>query len=134
MPSKILNTLITDDKTFSVNFKVESYSKEIIPSPILNIWTDLKISIKQEEKIKDFLYYYHKIGRQDSLETLANTYYKTQSLWWLILLANEADDPFDFLENSLTEGDSIKIIKPQFLQSLFKNNTSIDITNYLKGE
>jgi hypothetical protein len=134
MPSKIINTLVTNDQAFTVNFKIDNYDKKILSSAILNIWTDLKIALKQEEKINDFLYYYHKIERIDTIDSLSDKYYGTVDYWWLILVSNEITDPFDFVESSLIEGDTIKIIKPQYLNSIIKKNTTFDISDFLKDK
>jgi len=131
MPSNILNTIISRDNFFSVNFPVINYDKDINSSPILNIWTDIKISLKQEEKVNGYLYFFHEIKVGDTLESISNLFYETEAYWWLILVANDIIDPFDFKGDALNNDIAIRVIKPQFLSKILSENNSNDISKYL---
>jgi hypothetical protein len=133
MPSKVLNTLVSNDKSFSNNFKIDSYDRETNSTPILDIWKDIVYVLKQEEKVGVFNFLYHEVKVTDSLESLAENYYNDQRLWWLILLANDSEDPFDFINVTLQNGNSIKIYRPELVAKLITNNSSNDIIKYLKG-
>jgi hypothetical protein len=133
MPSKILNTLTTNDNKFSVNFQVGNYDPSLNSLPILDIWTDFMVKLKQEEKQNSYLYLYHGTKRSDTLESISRAYYETGDYWWLILIANDSPNPFDFLDDMLAEDTTIKIIQNKFLSKILRNNGSSDIMNYLKG-
>lgn len=132
MASQITNTLVNNDRKFAVNFDITNYSSDVNSFPTLDIWKDITINLRQEEKFNSSLYFYHEVKRNDSLESISNFYYQTINLWWLILLVNECEDPFDFLQEKLNTAAPIKILKVQFLGNILKSNTTNDILKYLK--
>ena len=87
----------------------------------LDIWNNYKITINPISDAVD-TYFMYQVKRGDSITLLSNTYYGTTRLWWIILIANDAQDPFDFLENVLdgSEGSNgmIKIYKKQVVDQL----------------
>jgi hypothetical protein len=130
MPTKVINTLTPNDQSFAVNFDIISYKTEV-SQPILNIWTDLQVKIKQEEKVNSYLFLYHTVKVSDTLESISEQYYDTVRYWWLLLVVNDADEPFDFLQNKMAEEEPLKIIKQQYLSNIIVNNNSIDLSKYL---
>jgi len=50
-----------------------------------------------------------------TLYTLSNIVYGRRDLYWLILVANNKSNPYDF-----TEGEQIKILLPKFLNEVVK--------------
>ena len=80
----------------------------------LDIWNSYRIRIDPISNSKDS-YFMYTVSKADTLPLLSNTYYGTTRLWWLILLANDAVDPYDFLQDVIdgSEGENgqIKIYK-----------------------
>jgi hypothetical protein len=123
----------SNNNSFAVNFDVIEYDKKLTTSPSLDIWQEIIASLKTEEKYTTYLYLFHRVTQSDTLESISEFYYKTPNLWWLVLVANDIQDPFDFLRNQLNEDEdaAIKIIKPKYLSKILTNNTSTDMSKYL---
>ena len=54
-------------------------------------------------------------------DTIAAEIYGTPYLWWLIALFNDVVNPFEEIE----DGQNLKIIKPDYVFTLFKDMDSI---------
>lgn len=132
MSSKVISSLISNDQSFSVNFDIIDYDKSIVSSPSLNIWKEIVLKLVQEEKYNSYIFIYHQLSVKDTLESISLTYYNTTKLWWLILVANDIIDPFDFLQNILDSAEgSVKIIKPEYISKILSKNNTNDISQYL---
>jgi hypothetical protein len=130
MSSKIISTLIPNDQGFSSNFDIINYDKSENSFPILDIWKDIQIVIKQEEKVNSFIYSYHDVKVNESIEGISNLYYDTTKYWWLVLLTNDVYDPFDFLLDNLNNDTPIKILKNQHVSKILGPNNSLDLSKY----
>lgn len=92
------------NKNFSGNFKKFYYDNNQVPSLSLDIWNPILVKITQEEKYIAKIYTTYQIKSSDfTLEIISDKLYGKASLWWTILLANDEDDPFDFIKNVLNE-------------------------------
>lgn len=58
----------------------------------------------------------HEVSDSDWLDTIANTYYGTSYLWWLVALMNNFNNPFEDLE----PGSNLKILKNEYVYQLLK--------------
>ncbi len=63
----------------------------------INIEGDLDASLYDFDVVYDFRSWYE----------LSNKYYGTPRLWWILLVANKIQNPFD-----VTSGQRVKILKP----------------------
>ena len=70
-----------------------------------------------QDNINPLNYTTHEVTRYDSLYTLSLKYYKTKSLWWVIGVTNNIDNPFVLTENV---GEEIKILTPSFVGEMLK--------------
>ena len=59
-------------------------------------------------------YFEYDISPVDRWDTLANQFYGSPDLWWVIAIFNEINDPFEFLQS----GNTINIIKSEFVPDL----------------
>ena len=90
---------LSSNKSFSSNFEKIFYDKNQVSSISLDIWSPLYLKISQEEKFSFKVYTTYQVTNRDfNIESIANNIYGKASLWWTILLANDEDDPFDFIE------------------------------------
>jgi hypothetical protein len=132
MPSKILGAMLQSKNNFPSVFSTIMYDLTN-KHPIKDIWKDLSINIKQEEKKSDYLFLYHEFKQSDTIESLSETYYGNINLWWLILLTNEVNDPFDYKDTFLELG-AVKILKgehiPKLLNTIQEKN---QLFNYLSN-
>lgn len=132
MPSKVINTFTANDRSFSINFKLISYDPSLHNQPTLDIWKDLIVGLQQEEKQNGFLYIYHGLKTTDSLESISQDYYGSINLWWLILLVNDANDPFNFIQEKLYNDDlSIKVLKQEYINKIYSTNNTNDLSEYV---
>jgi 3'-phosphoadenosine 5'-phosphosulfate sulfotransferase (PAPS reductase)/FAD synthetase len=134
MPSPIFKSFFRNDNKFSSNFKVDSYENSTISVPILNIWFDITVALRQEEKQNTYLYLYHEVKASDTLENISQFYYNDIGYWWLPLVVNDAQEPFDFLRDHMNNESPIKILKEGYLKTIINSNVSFDIVDYLKGK
>lgn len=134
MPSSITKIAIKTSNSFTGNFNVDAYDKEINSQPILDIWQEIVIKINQQQKNDTNLFIYTKISKSDTLESLSQKFYGNISLWWLILLINNSSDPFNFINDSITSNEPIKILNPSQLDKVIKNNfNNNSIMTFMKG-
>ena len=132
MTSKVISTIIPNDQAFAVNFDIIAYDKSIVSVPILDIWTDLSVQINQQDKYSTYLYLYHKLISSDTPEGISQQYYNTTNLWWLILLINQIQDPFDWIQTTIDNGQSnIFILKQQYIPQILSANTSKNLSMFL---
>lgn len=111
-------------KNFSGNFDKIYYDSSQVSSLTLDIWTPVVIKISQEEKHMAKIFSTYKVKPTDFvIEIISNNLYGKASLWWTILLANNEDDPFDFLKNVLDEDDKY----PNGVIKVFTNSAIIKL-------
>jgi len=63
----------------------------------------------------------YEVGHDEWWENISYYYYNTPYLWWIILLINETENPFECLE----EGIFLKILRPEYIYQLLKEIKSI---------
>lgn len=98
------------------------YDKDQVGEVSLDIWNNFRIDILPRELDRKAFFRY-RVTDQDTLESLAQTYYGDVRLWWLTLVINDVEDPFDFIENNMldritTEDGIIKILKQEHVESI----------------
>jgi hypothetical protein len=137
--NNFLNSMMGSNN-FSSIFSKWIYDKNQISGVTLDIWKPLVLKISQEEKYNTQIFTDYRVLSTDyNLETISNNLYKKASLWWTILLANQEDDPFDFLQNvrDNEEGkyinSEIKVFTSTGLTKLLNISYNLDnINNILK--
>jgi hypothetical protein len=125
---------------FSSIFSKWIYDKGQISGVTLDIWKPLVLKISQEEKYNTQIFTAYRVLSTDyNLETISNNLYKKASLWWTILLANQEDDPFDFLQNVRDNDEGkyinseIKVFTANGLTKLLNISYNLDnINNIIK--
>lgn len=95
------------------------YDKDQIPTKSLDIWNSFRFAILPTI-LANRAYFTYTVKPRDTLEGLAGRFYSNQRLWWLTLILNDVEDPFDFLinisNNSKTTQDyQIKILKADYI-------------------
>jgi hypothetical protein len=65
--------------------------------------------------LDDNIFEYYMVDSEMPLTTLSYKFYKTQHLWWLILLANNIKNPVKLIKS----GSSIRVIKPEYLATIY---------------
>jgi hypothetical protein len=65
--------------------------------------------------LDEAIFEYYKVDSKMPLTTLSYNIYKTQHLWWLILVLNQIQNPVKHLE----AGSYIKVIKKEYLDLIF---------------
>jgi hypothetical protein len=91
-------------KNFSGHFKKIYYDNNQVSNLSLDIWSPIIVKISQEEKYSSKIYTTYQVKKSDfTIEIISDKLYGKASLWWTILLANDEDDPFDFLNNVMDE-------------------------------
>jgi hypothetical protein len=124
---------------FSGVFSRWIYEKKQSSSISLDIWKDFNIKIPQESKYSSIIFSEYKVIATDfSVEIIANKLYSQASLWWTILVANNEDDPFDFLqnvreENSKYKNSNIKVFSATGISKLMSDlNVDVNINTILQ--
>lgn len=100
------------------------YDKDQVPTKSLDIWNSFRTNVLPLV-LSNRSYFLYQVKPRDTLENLASRFYGTPRLWWLTLLVNDADDPFDFLPAVLNDdsGDfspayNIKILRGEYVSSI----------------
>lgn len=84
---------------------------------ILDIWNSFRIEVIPEIYNSDaYTIYYPTIS--DNLPLLAYSNYGDVSLWWVIPLVNDAEDPFDFLQDAIDNETFIKILRQAYISNI----------------
>lgn len=76
-----------------------------------NILSKVTLPSGLDENIFD----YYRVDAEMPLTTLSYRIYKTQFLWWLIMVVNGIKNPVRILE----AGSLIKVIRPEYLDAVF---------------
>lgn len=96
------------------------YDKDQVPTKSLDIWNSFRFVILPVI-LSNRAYFLYTVKPRDTLEGIAGKFYNDQRLWWITLILNDAEDPFDFLSNVLDNSDNenslskIKILKSSFI-------------------
>lgn len=134
--------LVSNNKFTSVNsisnlFPTIYYDKSILSQPILDIWHSYKMYVFPKESNEE-VYFYYVVRPEDNIYTISYKFYNTVELWWLILLANDAIDPLNFLDNIKNneekvvedrENRVIRILKDKFVAKLKRDMAYIKTIN-----
>jgi hypothetical protein len=110
------------DESFINLFPEIIYDKDQIGQISLDIWNNYKVIFNPKDTT-DEPFLYHSVVSTDTIENLASKYYNDSRLWWVILVVNDVEDPFDFIQDVLNkkhrkEDRVIKIIKPNYIPSI----------------
>ncbi len=65
---------------------------------------------------EDYFHFYQ-AEEEDWWENIADKYYGTPTLWWLVALANEVQNPFE----EMGPGKNIKVLKKTYLYTVLKD-------------
>lgn len=85
----------------------------------LNIF---RVYVINEDVHNSALFYLtHDVDDSDWFDTIANEYYETSYLWWVIPLFNNMANPFEDLE----PGDNLKILRREYLYQLLKEMSMV---------
>lgn len=84
---------------------------------ILDIWSSFRVKVIPDVYESD-AYIEYTPKSTDSLFMLSTKYYGTPKMWWVIPLVNDAEDPFDFLQNIVDKSGTIKILKNNYISSI----------------
>lgn len=68
------------------------------------------------------IFTYYVVTNDEWFDSIAYKFYKNSKLWWAVAVANGVINPFEFLN----EGDTIKVIKNQYLFIIFDDMTEIE--------
>lgn len=85
----------------------------------LNIFKSLKLNVDEETTMAYFETY--ETENDDWWDNISSNVYGTPYLWWVVALFNDVINPFEGLD----EGQNLKILKPVFIFSLFKDMDTI---------
>ena len=85
---------------------------------ILDIWDTYNINTIPAHR-KNEIYKLVKITLSDTILSVSRHLYGTEDYYWLVLLANDAESPFDFIKNAVNnDGGYIYAIKPEYIPAL----------------
>jgi hypothetical protein len=84
---------------------------------ILDIWNSFRVRVLPPEFDSDAFEEYTP-KTTDTLHMLSYKKYGTPKLWWVILLVNDAEDPFDFIKNAVDNSSTIKILKNTHISTI----------------
>lgn len=137
----VTNNTFKSVNSFSNLFPKMFYDKSILSQPILDIWNNYKFVVFPKEKEKE-VYFYYQVKPEDTIYLVSQKFYKTIELWWLVLLANDAINPYTFLDDVRNEiividnkkDKSIRIIKDYYIVKIKKDILSIKNENERKYE
>ena len=101
-------TLDLTDYLKSYNIKLDNYQPAILDFPEL---TSLKLwnSIVEEDWLDDYI-----IGKDSSLDNLSITLYDNPNYWWVILLVNNFENPFDIILSDKEILELAKLLKDEY--------------------
>lgn len=116
MPNRI------PQSSFANLFPEIIYDKDQVGELTLDIWNNYKVSIFPK-KMRQNAFFRYRVSERDTLENLAQRFYGNTRLWWLTLVLNDVEDPFDFLENNMvdrltTKDGIIKILKQEYVEAI----------------
>lgn len=127
-------------RSFANMFGAIIYDADQNNSPSLDIWSSF-VTTSYPIGTENELYSTYRLEEGDTLESIAEKVYGDIFLWWLIPLANDIEDPFDFLEN-VRQGDGfinseIKVFNPELytqitseiMRQTLRNNVEFDRRN-----
>jgi prophage DNA circulation protein len=67
--------------------------------------------------MNDSYYSTYRVKSNSPLTALSFKFYNTIKLWWLIVLANNINNPVSFIP----PGTTLKVIKPQFVPQILES-------------
>ena len=85
----------------------------------LNIFKSLKLNTSEEFDLSFFETY--ETENDDWWDNISYNVYGTPHLWWVVALFNNIFNPYEELD----EGQNLKILKPVFVFTLFKDMDNI---------
>jgi len=87
----------------------------------LNIFKSLRVNQNIMTNIALFDTYEVEGEREAWWDNISYDIYGTPYLWWVIALFNDVTNPFE----ELVEGTNLKVLKPEYLYTLFKDMDNI---------
>lgn len=95
---------------------------------ILDVWNSYRVRVLPNQFTSD-AYIEYNPSTSDTLYGLANKYYDDPALWWVIPLINDAEDPFDFIQDSVDSGTAILVLKNTYISSILFTMSRIKNAN-----
>jgi len=115
---------IVSDSLLSNLFSRIFYDQTEIAAPILDIWSSFRLQLNPPDRSDD-AYIKHEVTQTDTLYSISTKYYQAPDLWWLILITNDAVNPYTFLEdvvdgtwNGQDNPKVIRIMRPEYLPKI----------------
>lgn len=93
--------------SMSVLFPEIIYDYDQISELSLDIWNSYKL-IALPRKQNYQAYDKYEVNTGMTLENISRDYYGDGRLWWLVLLSNDAEDPFTFIQDVLNGAGGFK--------------------------
>lgn len=104
--------------SFSTLFPEIIYDKDQISEKSLDIWNSYRLSVFPK-KFNYQAFDKFPIKSSDTVESIASRYYGDPKMWWLVLLSNDAEDPFTFINDSIKNSNEnkgvINLLKIKYL-------------------
>jgi hypothetical protein len=112
------------------------YDKDQVAQLSLDVWNAFDIKVFPKNA-KGNPYLLWRPVQSDTLPGLAQTFYKSDRLWWITLLINEVEDPFSFLDDVTINGLNggvIKILKMEYIPNIIFEMKRLKAINDTKNE
>ena len=79
---------------------------------LVDIWDSYNLSLEFVEE--EQLFITHKVTQYERWDQIAEEYYQDRTLWWILLMTNQVEDPFALYVDSIipTSLETLKILKP----------------------
>lgn len=85
-----------------------------------NIWKGYEVN---EEIYVNTYYEMYKVEDGDYWDSISYKYYQTPYLWWILVIVNGVNNPFEYLE----DGKEIFILKKEYLYNFLKEIKNIGV-------
>jgi hypothetical protein len=101
------------------------YDNEQLPEISLDIWNSYKLFVfPRKQNFQAYDKFEVQIGM--SPEKISREYYGDSRLWWLVLMSNDAEDPFTFIEDVISgmepyEDGRINLLKRKYVGEILIN-------------
>ena len=100
------------------------YDNEQVAERSLDIWNAYRLKILKSRE-NDTVFVFHNLRTSDTFPSLAFEYYQDQTLWWLIPLVNDFEDPFTAMDEILDQDEPIiRILKQEFVGEIIYEITN----------
>lgn len=100
-----------DDRYENIFNVYELYNENDNNYVFYNITNKITLPSDLDESVFE----YYRIEAELPLTTISYRIYRSQFLWWLILLCNDIKNPI----KNIAGGSVLKVVKPEFLDKIF---------------